>query len=591
MPEYPIRPQQHEEEPLEPTQQVFNPVAFEPYPNYTSPEYLAEYYPKHDCYLDSAKTTPAPKIFAFEGIPQGQAEPLIGSYSTLGLREDVCFDRFGRFGPYGFGYNETEGGAGVGLDVERSGSEQVWEQIGGRIDYRAVDWSKAQDRCYEANKLRFEGANQTDLQSRGFSKALKTIPRKAVVIRTWTGFHWRPQVIMNFRAMINELSLLSGGEYTVHFLVHVKNNDVPIWVSDEIYQQVLRENVPEEFWGLVTLWSEKQMELIYPGPYNDNFENPSQQPIHGAYRSLHMPLQYFAHQHPEYEFFWNWEMDMRYSGHYYELFDRMGAWGKAQSRKGLWERNAKYYIPGLHGSWENFTALVAEENKGNRAVFGPALFQGSTLVGQDEVVMPENCGNGAPQEQCGVGEEVDLITLNPIFDPNGTRWVFMSDVSGYSTDFPIPPRRVAIVTAGRLSKRLLNLMHEETYILKHSMFAEMWPPSVALHHGLKAIYAPHPVYFDRQWPLESIEEHFNAGLFGSTGGNSTSVFADYNEHNFQGTSWYYNSGFAGALWRRWLGHAENEEGGTLVEQKGSGRMCLRSTLVHPIKYETVKTHD
>jgi len=31
-----------------------------------------------------------------------------------------------------------------------------------------------------------------------------------------------------------------------------------------------------------------------------------------------MPMQYFAYQHPEYDFFWNWEMDIRNTGHWYD---------------------------------------------------------------------------------------------------------------------------------------------------------------------------------------------------------------------------------------------------------------------------------
>jgi hypothetical protein len=53
----------------------------------------------------------------------------------------------------------------------------------------------------------------------------------------------------------------------------------------------------------------------------------------------------------------------------------------------------------------------------------------------------------------------------------------------------------------------------------------------------------------------------------------------------QGGSFYYNAGFSGALWRRWLGAKENGEGGREYEEKSSGRMCLRALLHHPIKWE------
>lgn len=551
---------------------------FDPYPNYTSKEYLSNYYPVETCYLSDVNNATAPPIYSYPGIPQRQPKELIGSYELLGLREDVCFDRYGRFGPYGLGYDQPQGGLGIGTDVEREGNEDVWDQLGGQIDWVGMNWKAAQDACYEANKIRFEGPSKTKESE---STALKTVPRTAIVIRTWMGFTYTPQVILNFRAMINELSLRSGGEYAVHFLVHCKDNSIPIWSDPAVYEEAINASLPEEFRGLGTLWSERQMELVYPDPFPDNIENDSGSPIHGVYRSAHFPLQWFAHTHQEYDFFWNWEMDMRYTGHYYEIFDRLGAWAKSQPRRGLWERSAKYYIPSLHGSWEDFSQRVEFEMEqiGHTSVSGPVRFPGS------DSAIPDVSGCYSTLDAlCGIGEEADLITLNPIFDPNGTHWVFERDVTGYSKDLPIPPRRNAIVTAGRLSKRLLNAMHYETWKHKHTMFAEMWPPTAALHHGLKAVYAPHPVYFDREWPQQFAEETFNGGRGGSTSGPG-SVFGLF-EHNFQGTSWYYNSGFAGALWRRWFGFAENWEGGVRAETTGTGRMCLRSQLLHPIKSDT-----
>jgi hypothetical protein len=586
-PEYPSANLTAEPKVAEPTVKsadALHPVAFQPYPNYTSSEYLAKYRPVNTCFLDKEGKQPLPDVFHYAGVPQYQPDPLMGSYKVIGLRDDMCWDRFGRYGPYGFGYSTVEGGSGEGLESEFRGSNQVWQQMGQQINWHGVDWAEIQGRCFDSNKDRFR-ARDAESNILDESTGLQAVSRTAIVVRTWTGFEFTPQVILNFRAMITELALHSGGEYSLHFLVHVKDNQLPIYADDNLYYEVLNNSVPEEFRGMVTLWSEKQMELVYSSPFGETFDNPSHHPIHGVYRSPHLPLQYFANQHPEYDYFWNWEMDMRYTGHFYEFFDRLSKFGAEQPRKGMWERSGKYYIPALHGTWEQFTELVRVENEegGNREVLGPVMFPGS---GKLEIpnAMPSSCAIGEPISQCGVGEEADLITLNPIFDPNGTRWFFENDVTGYDLSLGIPPRRTAIVTAGRMSKRLLKIMHEETYRNGRSMFPEMWAPSVALHHGLKAVYAPHPVFMDRKWPLEEAEHIFNGGKFGSTGGNESSVFGQW-EHNFQGSSWYYNSGFAGALWRRWLGYAENGEGGRDAEIRGQGRMCLRSVLVHPIKFE------
>ncbi|KAK5019065.1 hypothetical protein LTR16_000900 [Cryomyces antarcticus] len=562
------------------------PIELNPYSHHNSREYLGKYHPVRQCFLDASNERSPPRIYGYLGVPQHHPEPLRGSYHLLGLQDDICFDRFGRLGPYGFGYERDLGGTGEGLRVEREGSEDIWALMGSRIDWRSVNWGEAQHKCYLVNRDRFRHHNTSDFDGTSTSAdVLQTVPRSAVVLRTWVGFAYTPEVIMHMRAMINELALGSGGEYGVHLLVHVKDDTLPFWESKQLYERI-RASVPDEFRGLVTLWSEKQMKMIYPGPFSNNIKNRSRKPTHHVFRSAHMPLQYFAINHPEYDYFWNWEMDIRYIGHYYELFDGLGHWARRQRRKWLWERNAKYYNKALYGDWEQFSEIVRQENEaaGNRPVWGPVAFPNASLVQEQYGVRPPGKVEKEAHELWGVGEEADLITLNPIFDPDGSGWVFEKDVTGYDLEVPIPPRRAAIITAGRLSRRLLNVMHEENLRLKHTMFTEMWPPSCALHYGLKAVYAPHPVYFDRKWPLDDFENIFNGGRYGSSGGNASSVFHCAHEHNQQGSSWYYNSRFAGPLWRRWLGHTENGEGGAEEEKEDSGRMCLRSMLLHPIKY-------
>ncbi|KAK4219608.1 hypothetical protein QBC37DRAFT_469080 [Rhypophila decipiens] len=549
------------------------------------------------CYIDKEQSVPAPDVYAYAGLVQGQPEPVFGSHSLLGLRDDICFDRFGRYGPYGLGYRFEDGGVEAGMDTEKAGSDEVWSETG-KINYNLVDWGDAQCRCHELNKHRFDQQPSTKSDGDG-SHGIVRISRTAVVIRLYVGFLWTQHAILNFRAMISELSLRSGGEYDVHFLLHVRDNYLPIWADGATAQRVLDENVPPEFHSICTLWSEAQMRLLYPIRFSSSVENPSNNDIHGVYRSAHFPLQHFAMAHPQYAHFWNWEMDMRWIGNYYELFDSLGAWTRSQPRVGIWERSAKYYIPRYHGTWDNFTDLVNRETEasGRLPIVGPATFPGKTALRSEDrgqSFLPDSCAGklALDREKCGVGEDADLIMLNPLFDPEGSGWVFSKDVTGYSRGHPVPPRRSAIITASRLSRRLLEVMHEETWRLKHNMFSEMFPASMALHHGLKAVYAPHPVHVDREWELETLNEGFNGGQDGTTGGGRGSPYNLRNEHNHRGTTWYYNSEFAGLLWRRWLGYAQMDENGILrggqeaeESKEGTGRMCLRSMLFHPVKWE------
>ncbi|KAF4207770.1 hypothetical protein CNMCM6805_005170 [Aspergillus fumigatiaffinis] len=602
-------------------------LVFNPYPDYASDEYVKKYGEKRECFLDEQETIRIPQVQHYPGVPRGFPDAVMGSNTMLGIKDDVCFERFGRLGPYGFGYSVRKGGVGAGLEGHREGAERVWDDLP-PVDFRHVDWAAAQNRCVALNSHRFKdlpqprlnrffslpvGVPKSSSQSQEKNEASQSkadrLPRTAVVIRTWHDFQFTPDDILYLRSLISELSLLSGGEYTVHFLVHVKDGNLQIWSDDETYERVLNDALPEEFRGMGTLWSEQQMALIYPG-LEETWARGL--PVHGVYRSTFMPMQYFAHQHPEYDFYWNWEMDVRYTGHWYHLFDKVGSWAREQPRKLLWERNARFYVPSVHGSWEDFRHTVrvqtesgtnspnnvwsaaakhgsdpssgdrsAAHRQGDKPIWGPER--------PDERDILEVDGEGIPQttmekdqNEWGVGEEADLIVFNPLYDPEGTTWLLRDDVTGYNKENGMPPRRTAIITASRLSRKLLLTMHKETSLKRHTMFSEMWPATTALHHGFKAVYVPHSVYIDRRWPTKYLESVFNAGRNGASGGARTSVFGD-REHNFRGTTWFYSAGFSPNLWRRWLGYKVDNDGGEQEELAGEGRMCLPPMLLHPIK--------
>ncbi|KEQ72710.1 hypothetical protein M436DRAFT_48919, partial [Aureobasidium namibiae CBS 147.97] len=510
-----------------------------------------------ECFLDHARTVRVPRVHSYLGVPQEHPDHLYGSYDALGLKDDVCFDSEGRLGAYASPANSTlfEHASPSPYETKRT--------LQNPVDWTSIDWAAAQKRCYDDN-FAIEGTKQSKTSS-----ALSRISRQAIVLRTWTGYDYTPHAIMNLRALLSEMSLGSGGEYDIHLLVHVKNNSARFWESAQLYDKIREESVPAEFCGLVTLWSEQQMELVYPGPFCNSTNNRAGTPIHGVYRSSHMPLQHFAQTHTQYKHFWNWEMDIRYIGHYYELFDRLGLWAKSQPRRGIWERSAKYYIEKLHGTWDQFSRIVERENP--TTVFGPVPFAGS--------LVPDLQQRTATLGNEGAGD-ADLITLGPLFDPNDSGWFFAEDVTGYNTDLPMPPLRNAIIAASRMSSELLHIMHKETFEYKRTMWTEMWAPSIALHYGLKAVYAPHPVYHDRKWPILTANNIFNAGKYGSSGGNASSVFGAF-EHNHLGGTWYHNARFAGDIWRAWLGRGSREN----KARTGLDRMCLRSMLLHTVKHE------
>ncbi|KAI9779120.1 MAG: hypothetical protein M1816_003743 [Peltula sp. TS41687] len=593
---------------------------FNPYPDYTSRDHLSEYPPVTECLADFGLNKTIPAVHAYDGVPSGLPDAIMGSSKILGLRDDVCFDRFGRYGPYGLGYGLRSGGSGAGLHGDRDGIEDVWAKEG-QFNFQGIRWAELQERCLKDNVHRFKSdeeraglrerslgnaVSRASSQSQEPGKSSKSLPRTAFLVRTWSTYTYTQEDVFFLRALIAELSLGSGGEYTVHILVHVRDDNLPIWASDEVYQRVLRNSLPEEFWGLGILWSERQMGLIYGGLDESFFRGL---PVHGVYRSSFMPVQWFAHQHPEYDHFWHWEMDARYTGHYYHLLDRVTKWAREQPRKGLWERSSRFYVPSVHGSWEDFKQMVrvhtemdghgpnhvwdaVKDNSQHspdpnppqyeKPIWGPEKPPSDDPSTNSEFDALPPTSHDRDQYTWGVGEEPDLITFNPLFDPSGTTWLLADDVTGYDKTNP-PPRRAAIVTVSRLSRRLLDTMHVETSVGRHTMATEMWPASCALHHGYKAVYVPHPVYIDRRWLPQYLAAIFNGGRNGASGGARTSVFGD-RQHNFNGTTWYYNAEFAGRLYRRWLGLKVAGKGGEEQELLGEeGRLCLPGMLLHPIK--------
>ncbi|KAH0611989.1 uncharacterized protein H6S33_010041 [Morchella sextelata] len=610
--------------------------AFSPYPKYDHDEYRRTWEGEYkECSFDedenSGETRGRPEIRVFDGAPEGMPAPIFGSHRLLGINDDVCYDRYGRYGTYGYGYEDFKGG--LGEAVYDGGDNETDIETGWgpgkmpfkRIDWRGVDWGTLQKSCYEKNKGRFENVETKDtlypsedymavnvvedrehstLKARGmpgggFHKQKKHVPRTAVLVRTWTGYQYSAGDIAFLRSLISELSINTGGEYSIHLLVHSKDNKVPIWSDNEVYRQVLQENVPEEFWGIAELWNEAMMGSIYarmdPWKYREL-------PLHGVYRSTFMPVQWFAHRHQEYEFFWNLEVDARYTGHWYQFFEQISSWAKKQPRKHLWERNERFYIPEVHGSYANFSETISKTIPKNSSIWGPPQVE-TVTIHPDDPVPPFATAEEDVNAEWGVGEDADLLTMNPIFDPEGTDWGLSPDTTGYGTYTEAsyrynqdprkdrlkepsppppgtptgPPRRTAIVAISRLSRRLLNRMHWENAVQGHTMFSEMWPASCAFQHGLKAVFVPHPTYIDRQWPAEHLEKTFNMGVYGGQ-----TVFGEANQYNFLGSTWFYVSGFPAVLWTRWLGGEAHNDGGEAWDRE-RGRMCLKGVFMHPIK--------
>lgn len=233
----------------------------------------------------------------------------------------------------------------------------------------------------------------------------------------------------------------------------------------------------------------------------------------------------------------------------YHFLEQAVEFAKQQPRKYLWERNAYYYTPGAHGSWAEFIQMVDKSMVDKESVWGPVPAEGINPVGPKPPV-------STPREdnyEWGVGEEADLVTFLPIFDPRETTWTFPSMLWNLPDQIP---RRASPVTMWRMSKKLLGVMHQAQATQGLGLVSEMSAPSFALLHGLKAVHVPHPLYVDGEWTAKELARIFNPGLPEKINGGPDSIW-NWNhlfDHILYRISYMFTTQTAEDLFRRWLGY-------------------------------------
>ncbi|WFC98306.1 hypothetical protein MYAM1_001032 [Malassezia yamatoensis] len=421
------------------------------------------------------------------------------------------------------------------------------------------DWRQLMDNCY-AQRLAERGLNNTDVQSNAkesmshmfntaqsawdsdVTKVRKISPqskRTALVLRSYEGYPWREDDILNLRALISELSLNNPNTpYDIRILVEVKNRDLSVFTSEWDRYRVLVSSVPREFWGIVDFWTEKELEVLYAGLPGRFINNMIAQT---SYRSCLMALQKFWLDHQEYDYIYNWEMDVRYIGNYLDFFEGIEEYSRREP-----------LVPGMnkYDTWYVRNVSRSEDN-----------WRSSTT------------------ETSGMGEEADMITLGPIFDPRGSGWYWTHDVQNYprgrDTD-----RRASIGTNMRLSRGLLEAMNVVNAEAKKSLHCEAWPTTLVLHSQMersedhsfyptagftyslplpfKGVFAPHPIYFRHEWDPRDLDRLLNRQNF----------YMKKNENLHKDSSFYYHSQHSKELYMGW---------------KGNDNVCRAPSLLHPIK--------
>lgn len=566
------------------------PYEFNPYPDYNSDEWKnihrADFVPCEGPFGRKIQD-----VQVFKGHPEKFPAPSLGSFEVIGIDPHLSYERNGKLGQYGL--------------------QLQWTDSGKRLEWTKSEWGRWQQECVEKNRARFESTvpsnwNDRDaaatsdagndatneelrrqreashLKERHMGDGNSSLPlvrpenppeaRTAVLLRSYTGRVYTDNEKQVMRSLISELSLRAGGEYQVFLLVQVKDNleDLALWDKDT-YKYIMQTQVPKEFHDIAILWGGYEVQEMYP-----LLEKTEAARVHNA---QWLSVQKFMQEHPEFEYVWNWEMDSRVIGSHYDWLNKIEEFAKKQPRKGLWERNERYYIPAVHGDYNTeFREYIEKASRGRMVWGAPDLPFIAPTGPKPPVSSPAKDGY-----EWGIGEEADYISLSPMFNPVDSNWILRDQVWQYNdTSHPSKdlPRRATIITQARLSRRLLEAMHQENKKGNH-VGSEMAPGTVALLHGLKAVYAPMPVFMDRPFPPESLMMWFNPGPGGVTGGPGSPTGWGL-EHRFQGVTWYFRAVPPQRMYNNWMGYEDAGIGGKNWEQH-HGRPILPPMFLHPIK--------
>jgi hypothetical protein len=396
-----------------------------------------------------------------------------------------------RYGPYGFGEDRE--------DYRRQ-----------KVEWKRLDWGRLQNECFERNRHRFpssaapfddpRGPASPRFAPRGSRKPrqpevrhwheFEPSRRTAIVIRTWRGYDYRPEDKYYLRSLITEAALRSGGEYQVILLVDMKDYDgytTDIWASDEAYQQGLRDaGIPTEFQSLAVLWDERLLKSWYPliEEHKTRFQ-------------VFQPMQLLALHYPEFDHFWQFEMDMRFLGDAGKYLDRLTATARAEPRKQALERASVWYMAAEMGGGDfgELFRQVNETNQGGASVWGPLRVPELPPIGPDPPVAD-------PREddfRWGVGEEADVITTSYCMDatvPNNG-WPFRDLIGGLPSGLATP-RVYCPPAVMRGSRSLLLAIHQAQLERGIHVPSEATLPSFALWHGLKLSFPQQPVFHREQ---------------------------------------------------------------------------------------------
>ncbi|KAL2021862.1 hypothetical protein VTK56DRAFT_6457 [Thermocarpiscus australiensis] len=495
--------------------------------------------------------------------------PWAGSFEELGL-DLTLMTAESRYGPYGFGEEKD--------DYKRQ-----------KVEWDKIDWGKLQNDCFERNRARFprwaKPLEDTRNTTRFTYREASPIPmirhwyefnstrRTAIVVRVWRGYKYMPEDMHYLRSLITETTLRSGGEYQVILLVDMKDYDgykPEIFASKEAYEQGLKDaGVPPEFQSIAILWDNRLLESWYPEVKE-----------HRTMWQVFQPMQLLALHYPEFDHFWQLEMDMRFLGDAGKFLDRMAMVARNEPRKQALERAAFWHMISETGDYGEFSRAVDKANKGGSHAWGPMRVPEILPIGPEPPT-------GDPHNdtfEWGVGEEADVIVTSYCNDnskPN--RWPYKDWISGVKTGVATP-RFYCPPAIMRASRPLLLVIHQAQLEYAIRVPSEATLPSFAVWHGLKLSFPQHPVFHRDNGDNDMKAKWWRGGPRAS----STGLGPDNLDHpRGMGLTFWWESDWPRQVFSAWTGRKlKDGVPRPWILQERDGKLYAPNIVMHPVKHLT-----
>ena len=299
--------------------------------------------------------------------------------------------------------------------------------------------------------------------------------------------------------------------------------------------------------------------------------------MHRTMWQVYQPLQLFAMHYPEFDHYWQFELDMRFLGDAGHFLDAVTAFARKEPRKQALERSTFQQIQDEIGGYSSLQQAVNVAAAGGSYAWGPLRIPDVKPIGP----RPPTDDPLADHFKWGVGEEADVIVTSFCQDVLSSEdWVFKDWIGGFSGK-AATPRFFCPPAIGRSSRALLLAAHEAQIEKGLHVPSEATLISFALWHGLKISYPPQPVFWRQENDAATRRGWWKGGPLNSTEGIGPK---NSNHPGGDGLSFWWGSAWPKQIVDAWKG-VEDDSKGVLpwILADHNGEIYAPNALLHPVK--------